>query len=234
MFTGLIREIGTVRRIAPHGDVLAVTIAAPLTASGAALGDSIAVQGICLTVTALGKNTFTVEAAAETRRLTTLRTWRAGRRVHLEPALRVGDALGGHFVQGHVDGVGRVVALSAAAGGRGGGWHLKIAYPVGLGRWLVPKGSVAVDGVSLTVNEGPFAATEPGTFTVNLIPHTMAQTTFATLRAGDPVNLEMDALVKAALSAQPGTQPSASASRPLTLERILAAGFARTGNRGTP
>lgn len=240
MFTGLIREIGTVRRIAPRKDVLALTIAAPATATGAALGDSIAVQGICLTVTAPAKGTFkgtfTVEAAAETRRLTTVRTWRAGRRVHLEPALRVGEALGGHFVQGHVDGQGRVVALSRAKSATlsKGGWHLTIAYPAGLGRWIVPKGSVAVDGVSLTVDEGPFAAAEPGTFTVNLIPHTMAQTIFATLRPGDAVNLEMDALVKAAVSAQLEPRTSDSASRPLTLQRILAAGFVRAGNRGTP
>ncbi|MGD9547718.1 MAG: riboflavin synthase [Candidatus Krumholzibacteriia bacterium] len=218
MFTGLIREIGTLRSVSPRAGVLRLVIAAPRTSATLGVGDSIAVGGICLTAVAVGRGAFTVEAAAETRRLTTLGAWRPGRRLHLEPALRLGDALDGHLVQGHVDGVGTVRSLRKA----GGGWHLTVAYPGDLGRFLTPKGSVAVDGVSLTVDEGPFT----GSFTANLIPHTMEQTTFAGLKPGDQVNLEMDVLVKAA------RQPAASGRPGLTLDRLFAAGFGRTGRRG--
>ncbi len=218
MFTGLIREIGTLRSVSPGAGVLRLVIAAPRTAATVAEGDSIAVGGICLTAVSAGRDSFTVEAAAETRRLTTLGSWHAGRRLHLEPALRLGDPLDGHLVQGHVDGVGTVRSLRKARGG----WHLTVSYPGDLGRFLTPKGSVAVDGVSLTVDEGPFT----GTFTVNLIPHTMERTTFAGLGPGDPVNLEMDVLVKAA------RQPGAPDRPGLTLDRLFAAGFGRTKKRG--
>ena len=229
MFTGLVREIGTLRRISPHRGVLRLVIEAPETAGKTEVGDSIAVGGICLTATEVRGRTFTLEAAAETRRLTTLGSWRPGRRLHLEPALRMGDALDGHLVQGHVDGVGTVKTLKKALGG----WHLSVAYPEALGRYLTPKGSIAVDGVSLTVDEGPFA----GIFTVNLIPHTMQQTTFARLRPGDALNLEMDVLVKAALlgGGHPlgAAAPQSATGAPLTIGKIQAAGFTRAKNRGS-
>ena len=227
MFTGLIREIGTLKAVSPAGGVVRLQITAPHTASQIALGDSVAVNGICLTVTRQRGRDFTVEAVAETRRLTTLGRWRRGRRLHLEPALRVGDALDGHLMQGHVDGVGQVQRLQR----HGGGLALTVKAAPEQREFLTPRGSVAVDGVSLTVDEGPFVVG----FTVNLIPHTLNTTHLGTLRIGDRVNLEMDVLVKAARSGhlaglpaleRPGAAPP-SASRGLTVDQLLAKGFQR-------
>lgn len=232
MFTGLVREIGRLRSLTPTGGVVRLEIAAPEIATAAGVGDSIAVDGVCLTVTACRGETFAVEAASETRRLTTLRDWRPGRRLHLEPALRAGDPLDGHLMQGHVDGVGRV--LKAARAGRD--LLVTVGLPRQLARYLTPKGSVAVDGVSLTVDAGPHT----DRFTVNLIPHTLDWTHFDRLRAGRRVNLEMDVLVKAARAGDfaglPALETEAAAPRParrLTMERLLAAGFRRRGTKGT-
>ncbi len=216
MFTGLIREVGKLRSMSSRGGVTRLDIEAPDTAGKAGVGDSIAVNGICLTVTALAGRVFSVEAATETRRLTTLKQWRRGDRLHLEPALRVGDPLDGHYVQGHVDGTGTVSKIGRA----GGSLLVTVDLPHELAAYLTPKGSVAVDGVSLTVDEGPFDRR----FTVNLIPHTLAATTFADLRPGRRVNLEMDVLVKAARGAgvvRQDQQPE------LTIDRVLARGFGR-------
>ncbi len=221
MFTGIIREIGVLRGMSPRRDVLRLAIAAPRTAAAVRDGDSVAVDGVCLTVTGARTGVFSVEAAAETRRLTTLGGWRAGRRLHLEPALRAGDGLDGHYVQGHVDGTGRVTAVRQA---RGGGRLVTVAVPPALTRYLTPKGSVALDGVSLTVDEGPF----PDSFTVNLIPHTLAVTNLGALAVGAAVNLEMDVLVKAARGAERPARAHAPAPPPgaaLTLERLRALGF---------
>jgi riboflavin synthase len=207
MFTGLVREIGVLRRATSGGGLV---IAAPQTASQLQSGDSLAVEGICLTVTGVDHDLVSVDAAAETRRVTTLSSWRSGRRVHLEPALRVGQALDGHLVLGHVDGVGRVTTVRRA----GASWFMTVRCGRDLARWLLPKGSVAVDGVSLTVDEGP----HDDCFTVNLVPHTLRQTTFAAARAGRPVNLEMDMLVKAA-------QAHVAARPAVTLTSILARGW---------
>jgi riboflavin synthase len=230
MFTGLIREIGRLKALTPRGGVLRLDIEAPVTAAAASIGASIAVNGICLTVTAAAGRRFSVEAAAETRRLTTLRHWSRGDRVHLEPALRAGDPLDGHLVQGHVDGTGTVTAVRQ----EGGGLLMTVDLAPDLAVFLTPKGSVAVDGVSLTVDEGPFDRC----FTVNLIPHTLAATTFDRLRPGRKVNLEMDVLVKAARSGSlqiPGVLQEAAGSptnrNALTLDRLLARGF---GRRRTP
>lgn len=206
MFTGLVREIGVVRRVTRGGLVLA----APATAAQLAAGDSLAVDGICLTVTAITGDQVAVDAAAETRRVTTLASWRAGRRVHLEPALRLGQALDGHLVLGHVDGVGAVVSSRRAGQSR----FLTVRCGRDLARWLLPKGSVAVDGVSLTVDEGP----HDDHFVVNLVPHTLRRTTLADARAGRRVNLEMDVLVKAART-QDAARPA------VTLTSILARGW---------
>jgi riboflavin synthase alpha subunit len=227
MFTGLIREIGRLRGLTHRDGVSRLDIEAPATAGAAGVGGSIAVNGICLTVTALSGRVFSVEAASETRRLTTLRHWRRGDRLHLEPALCAGDPLDGHLVQGHVDGTGTVAAVRKA----GGSLLVTVDLPGGLADYLIPKGSVAVDGVSLTVDEGPFDRS----FTVNLIPHTLAATTFADLRPGRRVNLEMDVLVKAARGARtvrlPGIDPQTGGqehSQPaLTIDRLLAKGFGR-------
>ncbi|MEN8007105.1 MAG: riboflavin synthase [Candidatus Krumholzibacteriota bacterium] len=227
MFTGLIREIGRLRGMAPRRGVVRLDIEAPVTARRAAVGDSIAVNGICLTVTSRSDRGFSVEAAAETSRLTTLRHWRRGDRLHLEPALRAGDPLDGHLVQGHVDGTGTVKAVRKA----GGSLLVTVAVPAELAANLTPKGSVAVDGVSLTVDQGPFVRD----FTVNLIPHTLAATTFAEVRTGRRVNLEMDVLVKAARGADGvtlpglGTDPAGAPQKKTswTMDRLLAKGFGR-------
>ncbi|MBD3219679.1 riboflavin synthase [bacterium] len=190
MFTGLIREIGTLRRLVPGRESTRLDIRAPRTAGDLAAGDSLAVDGICLTVTGTRGEVVTVQAAVETRRVTTLRRWRIGRRVHLEPALRAGQALDGHLVLGHVDGTGRIARVAR----RGDSLLMTVRCGGRLAAWLMPKGSVAVDGVSLTVDEGPHT----DRFTVNLIPYTLQWTRFAQARTGDEVNLEMDVLVKAA------------------------------------
>lgn len=190
MFTGLVREIGKIRSLSRSGQVTRLQLSAPVCAGELQIGDSLAVNGICLTVTRRSGVVVTVEAAAETRRITTLRRWRSGDRVHLEPALRAGDAMGGHLVLGHVDGLGQV-----ARGERSGrSLFLTLTVAPTLARYLLPKGSVAVDGVSLTVDSGPFG----DRFTVNVIPHTLTSTRLGALRVGDQVNLEMDVLVKAA------------------------------------
>ncbi len=225
MFTGLVREIGVLRAIGPRAGVLHLDIAAPGVAAAARPGDSIAVGGICLTVTAVRGPVFSVEAASETRRLTTLGRWRAGRRLHLEPALRAGDPLDGHLVQGHIDGTGQVTGVRPVGSDK----LVTIALPAALARFLVPKGSVAVDGVSLTVDEGPHR----DRFTVNLIPHTLQWTTFAELRPGRVVNLEMDVLVKAARAGAPVGLPSLAAPAPaVTMDRLRAAGFGRRRPKG--
>ena len=232
MFTGLIREIGRIRGIAPRGGVVRLDIDAPLLAAKAILGESIAINGICLTVTAVKGRVFSVEAATETRRLSTLENWRRGGLVHLEPALRAGDALDGHIVQGHVDGPGKITAIKKS----GGSLLMTIDLTPEMAQYLTPKGSVAVDGVSLTVDEGPF----DGSFTVNLIPYTLQGTTFLSAKAGRLVNLEMDILVKAARtgSGWPGIEKSkqrSAKSQPagLTLERLLTKGFSRLGRSGS-
>ena len=242
MFTGLIREIGVLRgKRAGGGGVTRLDIHAPRSAAGLGQGDSLAVNGICLTVTAKSGETVSVEAATETRRLTTLERWRAGMKLHLEPALRAGDALDGHLVLGHVDGKGRIARIRR----KGRDWLMTVALPAHLARLLLPKGSVAVDGVSLTVDAGPFT----DRFTVNLIPHTLAQTRFAGMKVGDEVNLEMDVLVKAArgeglpdelrdrLAAPPARggrdlqMDDEKGTRDLTVEGVLAKGFRPTRRR---
>jgi len=230
MFTGLIREIGRLRGMAPRGGVVRLDIEAPVTAPRAGVGDSIAVNGICLTVISSSGRVFSVEAASETKRLTTLRNWRRGDRLHLEPALRAGDPLDGHMVQGHVDGIGTVKAVKNA----GGSLLVTVDLPQELAVYLTPKGSVAVDGVSLTVDEGPF---DRG-FTVNLISHTLAATTFKDVRTGRKVNLEMDVLVKAARAGgvslpQVGQDPARDKQKKTawTMDRLLAKGFGRRRSR---
>jgi riboflavin synthase alpha subunit len=213
MFTGLVHEIGTIASTAHRQGVVLVRIAAPRTSAGLAPGDSLAVDGICLTVTGLAGPHVTVEASPETRRVTTLARWRPGRPVHLEPALRAGDALGGHFVLGHVDGTGRITGVTRS----GGVATLGIGAPAALCRQMLPKGSIAVDGVSLTLDEGPFERR----FTVTLVPHTLRETRFGAARVGDAVNIEVDVLSKAAVRADARAAPGST----LTIGSILAKGW---------
>ncbi len=226
MFTGLIREIGTLKSKSPAGGVIRLRIEAPILTGTLAVGDSVAVNGICLTVTGLQSRIFLVEAATETMRLTTLSAWKSGEKLHLEPALRAGDALDGHIVQGHVDGLGEVIRLRQT----GRDLLMTVALPLAMAGNLTPKGSVAVDGVSLTVDEGPFSRE----FTVNLIPHTIAATTFGKVRRGRKVNLEMDVLVKAArngASAGVSDVQHLVKGSTITKEYLLARGFGRLALR---
>lgn len=187
MFTGLVETLGVVRRIAADGAGRTLTVAAPAFAAALAVGESVAVNGACLTVTAHDAETCTFQAGPETLRRTNLGDLAAGDRVNLERSLRVGDRLGGHWVQGHVDGVGRIAERL-----RQGDWELFwFACPAELARQMVPKGSVAVDGVSLTLVD---VAAER--FSVALIPHTLALTTLGFKPPGAAVNLETDILAK--------------------------------------
>jgi riboflavin synthase len=188
MFTGIIQAVGRVARIEPRGGDLRLHLdTADLDLSDTQLGDSIAVSGVCLTAVALEARGFAADVSNENLSLTTLGQLRTGDPVNLEKALRLADRLGGHLVSGHADGMGKVV--SVAADGRSQRWTLEV--PTGLARYIAAKGSVCIDGTSLTVNEvaGP-------RFGVNLIPHTVAHTTFHARRAGDAVNIEVDMLAR--------------------------------------
>jgi riboflavin synthase alpha subunit len=188
MFTGIVSQRATVSQIArggsagsPGGFRLAMTLERALPAT--AVGDSVSVDGVCLTVVEVGDLTLAFDVVPETLRRTTLDRRRPGDRVNVEAALRAGDALGGHLVQGHVDGVGTVEAVER----RGGDVRLTVRAPSPDWGATVPKGSVAVDGVSLTVGES-----EEGRFSVYLVPHTLAATGLGSKRPGDAVNLEAD------------------------------------------
>jgi riboflavin synthase len=188
LFTGIVQDVGRVVACESRGGDARLTIACErLSLSGARIGDSLAVQGCCLTLTEVLGQTFAADLSRETLARTTLGELKAGSPVNLEPALRAGDALGGHLVSGHVDGVGRVAALAGDARSR----RLTIEAPAELARYLAPKGSVSVDGVSLTIN-----TVEGASFGVNLIPHTLAVTTLGVLTVGASVNLEVDPVAR--------------------------------------
>ncbi len=186
MFTGIITDIGEVRALEQAGD-LRVRIATGYDTSSIDIGASIASDGVCLTVVALGPDWYDVQVSAETVAKTNLGDWTAGRRVNLERALRLGDELGGHIVSGHVDGVAEIVGLSA----EGDSLRVRFRAPVGLAGFIAPKGSVALNGTSLTVNE-----VEGAEFGINLIPHTRSVTTWGDVALGDRVNLEIDTLAR--------------------------------------
>lgn len=193
MFTGIVTEVGHVRAVRRAGAAsdTRLEIAAPRHAGSLALGASIACSGICLTVVERGADWFAVEASAETLARTTLADWTVGTAINLERPLRLGDELGGHIVSGHVDGVGTIDAWIP----EGGSVRATFAVPFALGRYLAQKGSVAVDGVSLTVNEVEDSG-ETTRFGINLIPHTRSETTFRTAQAGQRVNVEVDMLAR--------------------------------------
>ncbi|HSQ32613.1 MAG TPA: riboflavin synthase [Gemmatimonadaceae bacterium] len=186
MFTGLIDDVGTIASVAETAAGRELRIVCRYADLGE--GESIAVNGACLTVLRFGPKWFTVAAITTTLERTAMRAWTTGRRVNLERALRVGDRLGGHFVQGHVDGVAGVTDVRQAGDAR----LVDLALPAGLAELMVQHGSVAVDGVSLTVNDLP----APGILQVSLIDYTMRHTTLGTLTAGDEVHVEADMLGK--------------------------------------
>jgi riboflavin synthase len=188
MFTGIVQDVGRVQQREMHDGEMRLTIAVDrLNLARAMIGDSICVQGVCLTVTALTDRSFGADVSRETLALTTLGELEHLAAVNLEPALRAGDALGGHLVSGHVDGVATVIAATVEAHS----CRLTVQAPAGLARYIARKGSVALDGVSLTVND-----VESNRFGVNLIPHTLAVTTLGRLTNGARLNLEVDQMAR--------------------------------------
>ena len=187
MFTGIIEELGTVGAMDRRSDSIRLTIEAKKVLEGTQLGDSIAVNGICLTVTSLGPSYFTADVMRETMRRTGLADVRNGSQVNLERALQVGSRLGGHIVSGHIDGVGRIISITTDGIAK----VIRIGIPDTMAPFIVEKGSIAIDGISLTV-----AAVTPDSFTVSIIPHTIANTTLLTKREGSIVNLETDMIGK--------------------------------------
>lgn len=188
MFTGIITDIGTVLGTEDRGDLHA-RIGTGYDTGGIDIGASIACDGICLTVTGLGPDWFEVDISAETVSKTAIgvQGWPVGRRLNLERALRVGDELGGHIVSGHVDGVARLVAMED----EGASTRMMFEAPEALARFIAPKGSVALNGTSLTVNE-----VDGARFGVNIIPHTKEVTTWGDLAVGDALNLEIDTMAR--------------------------------------
>jgi riboflavin synthase len=183
VFTGIVRELGAVEAVEGSGTGVRLVVRAPATAADAAVGDSVAVNGVCLTAVAAGDGVLAFDAVPETLRRSSLGRLGAGARVNVEPALRAGEPLGGHIVQGHVDGTGRVRRADAEG--------LEIEAGEEILRYCVEKGSIAVEGVSLTI-----ASLSEDSFTVALVPHTREVTTLGALAEGDEVNLEVDVLAK--------------------------------------
>jgi len=209
MFTGIIEEIGRVEKVAAAGGGARVGISAHRTLEGAREGDSIATDGACLTIARLTGSGFEADCSAETLRRTTLGGWRAGTSVNLERAMALGDRLGGHLVQGHVEGTGRLVARRP----EGESVMIRFAYPPELGRYIVHKGSIAVSGISLTV-----ASLDDDSFEVAVIPVTLECTTLGRMPEGTPVNLETDLIAKY-------VERLLRASAPLTVEGLREMGY---------
>ena len=183
MFTGIVREVGRVEAVEERGDSVRLVVSAPQTASATAVGDSVALAGVCLTAVEVSDGTVAFDAVPETLRRSTLGHLQEGGGVNVEPALRAGDPLGGHIVQGHVDGVGRIRRVDDEG--------IEVEAPTDVFRYCVEKGSIAVEGVSLTI-----AALGTDSFTIALIPHTREATTLGTVAEGDEVNLEVDVVAK--------------------------------------
>jgi len=188
MFTGIVTDVGEVLSVEERGEGLRqLAIACAFDPATISIGASISCSGVCMTAVATGNNHFSVDAAAETLRLTTVGRWQKGTRVNLERSLKMGDELGGHLVSGHVDGLAELVAREDLTG------MAKLTLRVGkpLARFIAQKGSAALDGVSLTVNE-----VNDDTFSVLIIPHTLAVTTLGALNPGDSINLEVDVMAR--------------------------------------
>jgi riboflavin synthase len=187
MFSGIVTDIGEVRRVRRDEGGATLTIATAYDTAGIALGASIACSGVCLTATALKPGLFTVDVSNETLASSTLGEWREGARINLEQSLKLGDEMGGHLVLGHVDGVAGITGRRPD----GDSVRFSFAVPPDLAPFIAPKGSVALDGVSLTVNE-----VDGETFGVNIIPHTLSHTTFGDAGPGTRMNLEIDLIAR--------------------------------------
>ena len=212
MFTGLIEEVGTVQALARTGGTLRITVSSKKLTQQLKLGDSISVSGVCLTALNIGPGSFDADLAAETVARTSLSGLKQGALVNLELPTRAGAPLGGHVVQGHVDGTGRLLGLEQIP--RGEDFSLVVELPAGLEKYVVAKGSIAIEGISLTV-----AKIDARTVTIAVIPHTYAATNLPTLNVGDPVNIEVDVLAKYA------EKLHREESHCLTIDQLLTQGF---------
>lgn len=187
MFTGLIEDIGSIKNIEKKGNAMRVLIECNLDLANVRIGDSIAIDGVCLTVVDLFSEAFTVEVSSETIHKTNFKEMKKGRRVNLERAMRLSDRLGGHIVLGHIDGIGKIQEINKDANSI----RMKILVTNNIMRYIIEKGSVAIDGISLTVNE-----CEENLFGINIIPHTAAHTTLTEKKVNDSVNIENDIIGK--------------------------------------
>ena len=211
MFTGLIETVGKIQNLTTRGNYKVMTIA-PAAIDGAwQIGESVACDGACLTVTKFDKTSFTVEASQETAARTIIGNYRVGGQINLERAMKIGDRLGGHLVSGHVDDFGTVDLMRSI----GDSWELAITYDKRFDNLVIEKGSVAINGVSLTVNR-----VKPGWLSVNVIPHTIKATTLGDLRRGDKVNLEFDMIGKYVLKVR-----DTASSGNLTVEKLKESGW---------
>jgi riboflavin synthase len=220
MFTGLVEEVGRIARVEKRPEGAHLFVQAKVVTEGTRLGDSIAVDGACLTVVHVEPRLFAVDCMAETLASTTIGARRPGDPVNLERAMSLGDRLGGHLVLGHVDGVGEIRSLHK----QGIAWALRVGFPAGLRPYLAPKGSVAVDGVSLTITD-----VDEETFGLGIIPHTLAATTLRDVAAGRRVNLEADVLARYVHQALAGGLPArelgGAGSQGMSMEQLRSAGY---------
>lgn len=217
MFTGIIEELGTIRRITAQGngrDGARLEVSARTVMTDAKLGDSMAVNGVCLTVVDKSSDWFAADVSAETLRRTSLKQAQAGTRINLERAMAATSRFGGHIVQGHVDGTGQFLEAKSS----GDGWVVRIGFPPELSRYIVEKGSITVDGISLTI-----AALGDGWFEIAVIPHTWKVTNLSALQRGAAVNLEVDIIAK---YVERMMQPFAGSSQStLTMEKLSDLGY---------
>ena len=218
MFTGIVEEIGRVAQFDQRGNIYRLTVAAPALAPQLKTGDSIAVSGVCLTAFDITTDTFSADLAEETIARTTLSCLSSGTPVNLELPRRAGTPLGGHIVQGHIDAAGTLISLRPVQENTDGSgdWWLEIEFPRQLERYIVEKGSIAIEGISLTI-----AKVDANKIGIAIIPHTYKATNLSSLKAGDLVNIEVDVMAKYA--EKRGAEP-ASASK-LTLEDLVQKGF---------
>ena len=217
MFTGIIEGLGTITAVRSSGAGKRLTVEAEFDLSGSKIGDSISVSGACLTAVQIAARRFEVDASPETLAKTTFRDARVGERVNLERAMRLSDRIDGHLVSGHIDGIGLIDSRDAL----GNAIVVAITVPEGLARYMIVKGSVAVDGISLTIN-----SLEPGRFSVSIIPHTAGLTTIGIKKKGDRVNIETDMIgkyVEKFLSAK--ANHSESSPQGVSMELLAKTGF---------
>jgi riboflavin synthase len=218
LFTGIIQDIGKIRKIERRDQGLQLDIATHLDLSALKLGDSVAVDGACLTVIRKTPSTFSAEIGKETLERTTLSRAKDGQAVNLETALKISDFLSGHFVTGHVDGTGEIIGMTS----EGSSFRYRFRTPAAIARYLIGKGSIAVDGISLTVAEG-----QGEEFSVSVLPYTVNQTTLSRKRLGDPVNLEVDMIAKYVEKfVHPGRKSETEDSR-ISLSFLAEHGFAK-------